>query len=203
MRQKSGQSESSSERLVKDIRRATRKQYSAEEKIRIVLDGLRGEHSHRRALPARGDCREPLLQLVEGVPGGRQATAGGRHGARCDQQRGQGSATRGATTEGGCRRAGAGTSAAQKKHDRGWGRRGMRYPASEKLEIIRLVEQSHLPVRRTLDKLGILPGSFYRCYDRYQTSGPEALEDRPSKPKRVWNEDSRYDPRQSRSTGAG
>lgn len=32
-----------SERLVRDIRRATRKQYSAEEKIRIVLDGLRGE----------------------------------------------------------------------------------------------------------------------------------------------------------------
>jgi transposase len=35
----------SSERIVKDIRRATRSQYSAEEKIRIVLDGLRGEHS--------------------------------------------------------------------------------------------------------------------------------------------------------------
>ena len=35
----------SSERLVRDIRRATRKQYSAEEKIRIVLDGLRGEAS--------------------------------------------------------------------------------------------------------------------------------------------------------------
>ena len=34
-----------SEQVVKDIRRATRKQYSAEEKIRIVLDGLRGEHS--------------------------------------------------------------------------------------------------------------------------------------------------------------
>jgi putative transposase len=31
----------------------------------------------------------------------------------------------------------------------------MRYPASEKLEIIRLVEQSHLPAKRTLDKLGI------------------------------------------------
>ena len=30
---------------MKDIRRATRKQYSAEEKIRIVLDGLWGEHS--------------------------------------------------------------------------------------------------------------------------------------------------------------
>ncbi len=45
MRQKSGTGNSPSERLVKDIRRATRKQYSAEEKIRIVLDGLRGESS--------------------------------------------------------------------------------------------------------------------------------------------------------------
>ena len=45
MRQKSGPTSSPSERLVKNIRRATRKQYSAEEKIRIVLDGLRGESS--------------------------------------------------------------------------------------------------------------------------------------------------------------
>ncbi len=45
MRQKSGTRESSSERLVKNIRRVTRKQYSCEEKIRIVLDGLRGEFS--------------------------------------------------------------------------------------------------------------------------------------------------------------
>ena len=63
----------------------------------------------------------------------------------------------------------------------------MRYPASEKLEIIRIVEQSHLPVRRTLEKLGILPGSFYRWYDRYQTGGVEALEDKSSAPARVWN----------------
>ena len=74
-----------------------------------------------------------------------------------------------------------------KKHDRGWGRRRMRYPASEKIEIIRLVEQSHLPVRRTLDKLGIPKTTFYRWYDRYQSGGPEALEDRSPKPSRVWN----------------
>ena len=43
MRPKSSTPETPSERLVRDIRRATRKQYSAEEKIRIVLDGLRGE----------------------------------------------------------------------------------------------------------------------------------------------------------------
>ena len=33
------------EKIVKDIKRETRKQYSSEEKIRIVLDGLRGEDS--------------------------------------------------------------------------------------------------------------------------------------------------------------
>ena len=42
MRQKPGTRRSASEKIVKDIQRATRKQYSAEEKIRIVLDGLRG-----------------------------------------------------------------------------------------------------------------------------------------------------------------
>src|SRR5215211_3492918 len=63
----------------------------------------------------------------------------------------------------------------------------MRYPASEKLEIIRLVEQSHLPVRRTLEMLGIPRATFYRWYDLYQTGGPEALSDRPSRPIRVWN----------------
>ena len=44
MSQKSDSPKPSSKRLVRDIRRATRKQYSAEEKIGIVLDGLRGEH---------------------------------------------------------------------------------------------------------------------------------------------------------------
>ena len=38
----------------------------------------------------------------------------------------------------------------------------MRYPPSEKLEIIRLVERSHLPVRRNLDKLGIPTTTFYQ-----------------------------------------
>lgn len=63
----------------------------------------------------------------------------------------------------------------------------MRYPAPEKLEIIRLVEQSHLPVRRTLDKLGLTRSTFYRWYDAYQRGGPEALADRPPQPSRVWN----------------
>ena len=63
----------------------------------------------------------------------------------------------------------------------------MRYSAHDKTEIIRLVEQSHLPARRTLEKLGIPRSSFYRWYDRYQRGGPEVLADRPSRPDRVWN----------------
>lgn len=42
---KSGKQKASAERVVKDIRRKTRRQHSAEEKIRVVLDGLRGEDS--------------------------------------------------------------------------------------------------------------------------------------------------------------
>ena len=63
----------------------------------------------------------------------------------------------------------------------------MRYSASDKTEIIRLVEQSPWPARRTLEKLGIPRSSFYRWYDRYQRGGPEALADRPSRPDRIWN----------------
>src|ERR1700739_2495289 len=63
----------------------------------------------------------------------------------------------------------------------------MRYPASEKAEIIQFVEQSHLPVKRTLDKLGIPRATFYRWYDRYREGGIEALADHRSRPDRVWN----------------
>jgi transposase-like protein len=55
----------------------------------------------------------------------------------------------------------------------------MRYPASEKLEIIRLVERSHLSIRRTLDKLGIPSTTFYRWYDRYRALGGGGRAPRP------------------------
>ena len=44
-----------------------------------------------------------------------------------------------------------------------------------------------LPVRRTLEKLGIPRQTFYRWYDRYLAGGLEALEDRRPQPGRVWN----------------
>lgn len=63
----------------------------------------------------------------------------------------------------------------------------MRYPSTEKLEIIRLVEQSHLPTKQTLDRLGVPRTTFYRWYDKYIEGGVEALEDKAPMPARVWN----------------
>ena len=63
----------------------------------------------------------------------------------------------------------------------------MRYPASEKLEIIRLVEESHLSARLTLAKLGTPRTTFYRWYDRYLQRGEAGLQDQSPKPKHVWN----------------
>jgi len=63
----------------------------------------------------------------------------------------------------------------------------MRYPSSEKLEVIKLVECSHLPPKRILDKLGIPWRTFYRWYDRYLEHGKDGLVDRASHPGRVWN----------------
>jgi hypothetical protein len=54
----------------------------------------------------------------------------------------------------------------------------MRYAAAEKLEIIRLVEQSSSSVRRTLAQLGIPRSTFYCCYDRYRSHDAGGLEDR-------------------------
>src|SRR5580693_6516713 len=104
MRQKSGPEKQPAEDAIRDIRRATRRHFSAEEKIRIVVEGLRGEES--------------IAELC----------------------RGEGSPPRSASVEGGRSRSHTRKPIAQKKHDRGWGRRGMRYSASDKTGIIRLVE---------------------------------------------------------------
>lgn len=53
----------------------------------------------------------------------------------------------------------------------------MGHPAPNRTEIIRLVEMSHLPVRRTLKTLGISRATSYRWIDLCQTGGPEALYD--------------------------
>ena len=63
----------------------------------------------------------------------------------------------------------------------------MRYPASEKFEIIRTVERSHLSTKQTLDMLGIPRTTFYRWCDLYLGDGLDGLSDKPSRPGSVWN----------------
>lgn len=63
----------------------------------------------------------------------------------------------------------------------------MRYSQSEKMETIRLVEESELPVSRTLKELGVPRSSFYRWYRRYQKDGYEGLTNKPPNVRRFWN----------------
>ncbi|WP_170486480.1 MULTISPECIES: IS3 family transposase [unclassified Ruegeria] len=187
MRKKPGTKQSHGEKVVKDIRRATRKQYSAEEKIRIVLDGLKGEDSISELCRREGIAQSLYYSWSkEFLEAGKKRLAGDTARAATSTEvkdlRREARDLKEVVAEQALE-----LRLLKKKHDRGWGRRRMRYPASEKLEIIRLVEGSHLPTKRTLEKLSIPKTTFYRWYDRYLSGGPEALEDRSPKQSRVWN----------------
>lgn len=91
MKQKSGPGKAPAEQ-VQDIRRQTRRQYSAEEKIRIVLEGLRGEENISELCRRKGIAASMYYGWVQGVPRGRQAPAGGRYGA-CHFWGGEGSSS--------------------------------------------------------------------------------------------------------------
>jgi putative transposase len=63
----------------------------------------------------------------------------------------------------------------------------MRYTQAEKLEIIRLVDGSDLPVRKTLEQLQVSRSSFYRWYRAYVDRGADGLAPRPSALRQFWN----------------
>jgi putative transposase len=64
----------------------------------------------------------------------------------------------------------------------------MRYSPSEKYEIIRLVEESSLPIQTTLRQLDIHKSTFYNWLKRYQEHGVDGLEDRQPSPTLTWNQ---------------
>ena len=80
MRQKSGPGKAPAEQVLKDIRRPTRRQYSAGEKIRGVLEGLRSKENISE-LCGRESIAASMLRLVQGVPRGRAWFA--RNGVQC------------------------------------------------------------------------------------------------------------------------
>lgn len=63
----------------------------------------------------------------------------------------------------------------------------MRYTQAEKYEIIRLVEESSLPAKQVLAKLGVARSTFYEWYRRYLIEGYDGLQDRSKGPRRFWN----------------
>jgi len=69
----------------------------------------------------------------------------------------------------------------------------MRYSQPEKMEIIRLVENSGTSVRKTLEALQVNRSSFYTWYGRYLESGYDGLANRGSGPNRFWNKIPRQD----------
>ena len=63
----------------------------------------------------------------------------------------------------------------------------MMHTASEKLAIIRLVEDSELSVRRTLDEIKVSRTSFYRWYAAYEKGGLDGLSNQGRVSRRLWN----------------
>ena len=186
MRQKSMPGKEPATQVVKNIRRATRRHFSAEDKIRIVLEGLRGEDSIAELCRREGIVQNLYYRWSKDfLEAGKKRLAGDTARAATSDEvkdlRREASALKEVVAELTLE------NRLLKKRDGGWGGRRMRYLASEKLEIIRLVEEPTLPVRRTLEKIGIPHATFYRWYDLYHTGGPEALEDQQPKPDRVWN----------------
>ena len=144
MNKTSGTSKNAADKLVKNIRRKTRQTYSAEEKIRIVLAGLRGEESIS-VLCRREGITESLYYSwsKEFLEAGKRRLSGDTARQATSPEvkdlRSEALALKECVADLNLE------NRLLKKHDRGWGGRGMRYPATEKLEIIRTVEGSHLP----------------------------------------------------------
>ena len=63
----------------------------------------------------------------------------------------------------------------------------MRFTQSEKMEIIRMVEESSLSVKQTLRELDVPRSSFYEWYRRYQDEGYDGLASQPKDLRQVWN----------------
>ncbi|QXX76064.1 hypothetical protein MHY1_02899 [Methylovirgula sp. HY1] len=143
MGQKSGPEKAPAEAVVKDIRRATRRQFSAVEKIRIVLEGLRGEDSIAELCRPEGIAASMYYGWSkEFLDAGKRRLAGDTARAATSDEvkdlRREAQVLKEVVAD-----LTLENRLLKKKHDRGWGRRGMRYPASEMIEIIHLVDASN------------------------------------------------------------
>src|SRR5947209_9723929 len=187
MRQASKRIPESAEKTVRDIRRATRRHHSAEEKIRIVLEGLRGEDSIAELCRKEGINQNLYYRWSkEFLEAGKKRLAGDTAREATSDEVKELKAEARQLKETLAEVLIENPACSKKAFSGGWGGRFMRYSASEKFEIIELVEQS-LSIPRTLAPIGIPRSTFYDWYSRYQEGGIEALEDGKPRPRRIWN----------------
>jgi transposase-like protein len=164
------------ESVVREIKRKTRRKYSSEEKIRIVLEGLRGEESIAELCRREGispnvyySWSKSFLEAGKKRLSGdtkREATSNEVVALRSENDQLKQLVAELALHNRrlksiGLRRRGTG--------------RSVRYTQAEKMEVIGLVEGSSLPVKRTLEELDVPRSSFYRWYAAYTREGYEGL----------------------------
>src|ERR1041384_1735500 len=167
MGQKSGPVKKPAEQVVKEIRRATRRQFTAEEKIRIVLSGLRGEDSIAELCRREGIVQNLYYRWSkEFLEAGKKRLAGDTVRAATSDEgkdlRREASALKEVVAELML------ANRLLKKNASGVGAVSPETPPrAESLEAPVLVERPPLPVPRSLENLGIPHATFSRWYDRH------------------------------------
>ena len=177
----------STEAAVREIRRRTRRKFAPEEKVRIVLEGLRGEQSISELCRREGiasnlyyrwskDFLEAGKKQLAATPCAKPpATKSRICGPRTGSSRKSSPRSRSKIR-------------AQKKSDGSWrGGRHVRRTASEKMEIIRWSTRRICPFRVTLRQLGVPRSTFYDWYQRYEAEGFDGLEDKKPRARPCWN----------------
>lgn len=168
-----------------DIRRRTRRKYSAEEKIRIVIEGLRGENTVAELCRREGINQNLYYKWSkEFLEAGKQRLAG-----NTKRQAGSNEVKELRRDMEQLKQLVAELALKNrvlKKNLLGMDTPWNKGSQAEKMEIIHLVEHSDLPITRTLDELDVPRSSFYRWYQKYQEEGYDGLADSMSRPHQFW-----------------
>ena len=177
------------EAVVKDIKRQTRRKFSSEEKIRIVLEGLKGEESIAEI------CRrEGSIAPAQYYRWSKDFIEAGKKRLNGDTER---EANSSEVKELKSEADGLKMVVAEQALEipllkkLAWSRisfkKYMRFNQDEKYEIIRLVEESGLGINRTLRELGIPKRTFYNWYGRYKKNGYDGLAPKNRSAVSQWN----------------